>query len=163
MRCTEDGTWLRTYLANAPPFLESLEGAQYSVALMATIVCAEIFAQIPRYGPLEATMSADFVSVKTWREGHVKKSFVYLLIDPRITDNMTTQQDLGEQERWRKFISSIFYVGKGKSGRPYAHLHDAMKLLRERSDRGTDRKLDRILEIWGAQRGCGRRLPANVS
>ncbi|KAL1399342.1 hypothetical protein pipiens_008284 [Culex pipiens pipiens] len=77
---TEDGTWLRTYLANAPPFLESLEGAQYTVALMATIVCAEIFAQ----------MSGDFVSVKTWRDGHVKKSYIYLLMDPRIT-NMTTQ------------------------------------------------------------------------
>ncbi|KAL9700805.1 hypothetical protein quinque_004246 [Culex quinquefasciatus] len=55
-------------------------------------------------------MSADFVSVKTWREGHVKKSFIYLLMDPRIMDNMTTQQNLGEHERWRKLISSIFYT-----------------------------------------------------
>lgn len=28
---------------------------------------------------------------------------------------------------WRKFLSSIFYVGKGKSSRPYSHLYDAMK------------------------------------
>ena len=34
-----------------------------------------------------------------------------------------------ESAVWSKFLRSIFYVGKGKKGRPYEHLYDAIKLF----------------------------------
>ncbi len=64
-----------------------------------------------------------------WREGHLKTSFIYLLIDPRISDNLPIRhKNMTKEEIWRKFLDSIFYVGKGKRSRPYAHLYDAIKL-----------------------------------
>ncbi|XP_039449063.1 ankyrin repeat and LEM domain-containing protein 1 [Culex pipiens pallens] len=109
---------------------------QYSVELLATLRCAQIFSRIPEHGPLEEEMCAEFVNGtdKTWREGHLKKSFIYLLIDPRISENLPAQQKvLGQTELWKRFLQSIFYVGKGKSSRPYSHLYDAMKLYQQKS------------------------------
>lgn len=64
-----------------------------------------------------------------WREGHLKTSFIYLLIDPRVSDNLPLQhKNMENPETWKKFLDSIFYVGKGKRSRPYAHLYDAIKL-----------------------------------
>lgn len=54
---------------------------------------------------------------KNMREENFKKSFIYLLKDPRIAENFQS-----------RFLHSIFYVGKGKSSRPYAHLYDAIKM-----------------------------------
>lgn len=34
---------------------------------------------------------------------------------------------LDKFETWRRFLPSIFYVGKGKTNRPYSHLYEAMK------------------------------------
>lgn len=46
-----------------------------------------------------------------WREGNMKTSFIYLLIDPRISDNLPLQyKDNCEVDVWSKFIASIFYV-----------------------------------------------------
>lgn len=113
---------------------------QYSVELLATLRCAEIFSRIPEYQPLEEEMSGEFQnngSDKTWREGHLKKSFIYLLIDPRVSENLPAQQKvLGQHELWKRFLLSIFYVGKGKSSRPYSHLYDAMKLYQQKSSVG---------------------------
>lgn len=109
---------------------------QYSVELLATLRCAAIFSRIPEHAPLEEEMSAEFVNGtdKTWREGHLKKSFIYLLIDPRISENLPAQQKVLEQkELWKRFLQSIFYVGKGKSSRPYSHLYDAMKLYQQKA------------------------------
>lgn len=39
-----------------------------------------------------------------------------------------------ESEVWSKFLRSIFYVGKGKKGRPYEHLYDAIKLYSAEND-----------------------------
>jgi ankyrin repeat and LEM domain-containing protein 1 len=67
---------------------------------------------------------------REFREGHLKKSFIYLLIDPQIADNLPLQhQFMDFQQVWQRFISSIFYVGKGTAERPYSHLYDAMKLF----------------------------------
>lgn len=64
-----------------------------------------------------------------WREGNKKTSFVYLLIDPRISKNLPLHyKNMSKNNVWEKFISSIFYVGKGKRSRPYNHLYDAIKL-----------------------------------
>lgn len=37
-------------------------------------------------------------------------------------------QIIASSELWKRFLHSIFYVGKGKSSRPYAHLYDAIKM-----------------------------------
>lgn len=65
-----------------------------------------------------------------WREGNLKTSFIYLLIDPRVSDNLPLEyKDNCKADVWAKFVASIFYVGKGKRSRPYSHLYDAIKLF----------------------------------
>lgn len=64
------------------------------------------------------------------REGHLKKSFVYLLIDPRVSANLAAEAACGDQPplaTWERFLRSVFYVGKGKNGRPFDHLYDALE------------------------------------
>lgn len=66
---------------------------------------------------------------KRFREGNLKTSFIYLLIDPRLSENLPGEAQLIPQHMsWQRFVPSIFYVGKGKSSRPYAHLYDAIKI-----------------------------------
>lgn len=64
---------------------------------------------------LESKARANFSdSSKKWREGTAKTSFTYLLLDPRLTDNLPVKA--GKQDRhvsWVTFVNSIFYVGKG--------------------------------------------------
>lgn len=88
--------------------------------------------KITEFMKLEANM-VDYFLKKTnirWREGNLKTSFIYLLIDPRISDNLPiVHKKLDKSEVWKRFLSSIFYVGKGKSSRPYSHLYDAIKLF----------------------------------
>uniref|UniRef100_A0A182MY22 LEM domain-containing protein n=1 Tax=Anopheles dirus TaxID=7168 RepID=A0A182MY22_9DIPT len=117
----------------------------YSVEVMATIRKEEMFRKIADYQCLEHEMAAAFQSSTTnkvarnFREGHLKKSFIYLLLDPRVSDNLPAQQDLLEPlELWKRFLSSIIYVGKGKSSRPYCHLYDAMKLYHQRECTGSE-------------------------
>lgn len=43
-------------------------------------------------------------------------------------------QFITKEECWRRFLNSIFYVGKGKSGRPYSHLYDAMKFFSQQNN-----------------------------
>ena len=87
---------------------------------------------ITEFMKLEANM-VDYFLKKTnirWREGNLKTSFIYLLIDPRISDNLPlVHKKIDRTEVWKRFLSSIFYVGKGKSSRPYSHLYDAIKLF----------------------------------
>lgn len=57
------------------------------------------------------------------------RCFTYLLLDPRILNNLSErvkQTSLSELEVLRQFATGIFYVGKGQSFRPYAHLEDAV-------------------------------------
>lgn len=71
------------------------------------------------------------------REGHLKKSFVYLLIDPRVSENLAAEAACGggggadggstQVQTWERFLRSVFYVGKGKNGRPFDHLYDALE------------------------------------
>lgn len=119
---------------------------------------------------LEAKMVNGFQTSelpKTVREDCLKKSFVYILIDPIISENLPgNARNLEPLEAWRRFISSIFYVGKGTSSRPYSHLYDAIKMYQQRlgnSKSSTDspckknvkesEKLNRINAIWKAEKG----------
>lgn len=90
-------------------------------------------------------MASEFQSSSTTkvarnlREGHLKKSFVYLLLDPRVSENLSAQRDhLAAHELWKRFLSAVFYVGKGKSSRPYCHLYDAIKLHHQRESAGCE-------------------------
>ncbi len=51
-----------------------------------------------------------------WREGHQKSAFNYILIDPRVTQNLPARarsQNLNPNEIFRIFVQAIFYIGKG--------------------------------------------------
>ncbi|KAK7495909.1 hypothetical protein BaRGS_00012899 [Batillaria attramentaria] len=66
-----------------------------------------------------------------WREGTVKSCFNYLLLDPHVTRNLPLRaRSLGEQDAFTIFLSSVFYIGKGKRSRPYHHLYEAVSYLR---------------------------------
>ena len=116
---------------------------------------------IQEFSKLEQAMETSFRGeIKNWRQGNAKKSFIYLLIDPRISQNLpTTANDLQPHEIWRQFLASIFYVGKGKSNRPYAHLYEAMEMNRVGGGKAVTKKakdkakVERILDIWRCESG----------
>lgn len=129
------------------------------------------------YLKLETQMINHFLErahIKWTREGNMKTSFIYLLIDPRISNNLSNHRNMNKCDVWKQFISSIFYVGKGKRSRPYSHLYDAIKLYslensalaerlnirrnqiasKEKQNTFPDsKKLNRIIEIWKSQMG----------
>lgn len=91
---------------------------------------------------------------KKWREGFSKSSFSYLLLDPRHTKNLPNRTDsLSLKDTWKTFLDSIFYVGKGKRQRPYSHLYEAVALWNSSNLNATDKKIQRILDIW--RDNCG--------
>ncbi|NWT48309.1 ANKL1 protein, partial [Chroicocephalus maculipennis] len=66
-----------------------------------------------------------------WREGLLKSSFNYLLLDPRTTQNLPLRSHrLSPAECFRTFVEAIFYVGKGTRARPYCHLAEALSQQR---------------------------------
>ncbi|KAM9620465.1 ankyrin repeat and LEM domain-containing protein 1 [Morphnus guianensis] len=88
-----------------------------------------------------------------WREGLVKSSFNYLLLDPRTTQNLPLRSHrLSPAECFRTFIEAIFYVGKGTRARPYCHLAEALSQHRAGTRKGCP-KVRRILEIWASGQG----------
>ncbi|OPJ86641.1 ankyrin repeat and LEM domain-containing protein 1 isoform A [Patagioenas fasciata monilis] len=90
---------------------------------------------------------------RRWREGLLKSSFNYLLLDPRITQNLPLRShQLSPAECFRTFVKSIFYVGKGTRARPYRHFTEALSQHRAGTQRGCP-KVRRILEIWASGHG----------
>lgn len=100
---------------------------------------------------LESRMSRHFVerSNVKWREGNLKTSFIYFLIDPRISDNLPLNyKNMSKDSVWQRFLDSIFYVGKGKRSRPFQHLYDAIKLFsRECDDDDIANRLKQSLKL----------------
>uniref|UniRef100_A0A6J0SS47 Ankyrin repeat and LEM domain-containing protein 1 isoform X1 n=1 Tax=Pogona vitticeps TaxID=103695 RepID=A0A6J0SS47_9SAUR len=92
---------------------------------------------------------------KKWREGLLKSSFNYLLLDPRVTQNLPFRsQFLSQAECFRTFVSAIFYVGKGKRSRPYSHLYEALNHYKGKSqEKRVCSKVRHILEIWASAQG----------
>lgn len=112
--------------------------------------------------------------IKWTREANLKTSFIYLLIDPRISENLPNQNNLNKRDVWAKFLASIFYVGKGKKARPYNHLYDALRLystensalakkLKIQNSKNIkkmkesflrdSKKISKIVEIWKSKQG----------
>ncbi|KAH8378254.1 hypothetical protein KR093_010438 [Drosophila rubida] len=107
---------------------------KYSVELHHTLRSRADYERIESYMQHELDSAAHFATAATGtgrgqlREGHLKQSFIYMLIDPRISRNLPGERNFLEPLCiWSRFLDAIFYVGKGKCSRPYAHLYDAMR------------------------------------
>lgn len=92
---------------------------------------------------------------RKWREGIIKSSFNYLLLDPRVTSNLPFRSHtMTSQECFKTFVNAIFYVGKGKRSRPYSHLYEALEYYKgEKSAKRLCRKVEHILQVWNAGQG----------
>ncbi|MBN3317083.1 ANKL1 protein, partial [Atractosteus spatula] len=102
---------------------------------------------------------------RKWREGVVKSSFNYLLLDPRslqkacvvpmVTKNLPARSpSLSPAECFRVFVSAIFYVGKGKRSRPYSHLYEALDYYRgDKTSKKLCSKVQHILQVWATGQG----------
>ncbi|XP_044265698.1 ankyrin repeat and LEM domain-containing protein 1-like [Tribolium madens] len=129
----------------------------YSSELEKTLKNPDWLKNISLYKTLDEAFTRQFSAPdpsKKWREGTNKSSFTYLLLDPRITNNLPLRaESLKPREVWETFLASVFYVGKGKRARPYDHLYDAVNLWNG-GQRGAEcRKLGKILDIW--RDNCG--------
>nr|XP_033809829.1 ankyrin repeat and LEM domain-containing protein 1 [Geotrypetes seraphini] len=112
--------------------------------------------QIPECQGDEMALSKQFDQPdrkKKWREGILKSSFNYLLLDPRVTRNLPARcHSLSQAECFHIFVSAIFYVGKGKRARPYCHFYEALTHYKT-GRKQTCPKVQQILDIW--QGGLG--------
>ncbi|XP_034376694.1 ankyrin repeat and LEM domain-containing protein 1 isoform X1 [Arvicanthis niloticus] len=90
---------------------------------------------------------------RKWREGITKSSFTYLLIDPRLTEDLPSRaSSLTLAECLQCFVGAIFYVGKGTRARPHAHLWEALRYY-DQPRKQVCPKVRRILDIWDSCRG----------
>ncbi|KAF7202469.1 uncharacterized protein [Nothobranchius furzeri] len=92
---------------------------------------------------------------RKWREGLIKSSFNYLLLDPRVTKNLPFRShSMSPHECFQSFIHAIFYVGKGKRSRPYSHLYEALEYYTgDKMAKKLFPKVKHILQVWSAGHG----------
>lgn len=91
---------------------------------------------LAKWSPLEGELLEHFANASahssTWPSGTAKTYFTYLLLDPRISNDLPMRcERMDLMEVWRTFAQAIFYVGKGTRGRPYEHLHEALRVWKE--------------------------------
>lgn len=77
----------------------------YSIELERTMNNTKWFQKIPEAIPFEEEMvnffkNSSITKNKMMREGHLKQSFIYLLIDPRISQNLPGESMV----RWNSLI-----------------------------------------------------------
>ncbi|CAL8345057.1 unnamed protein product [Gadus morhua 'NCC'] len=92
---------------------------------------------------------------KKWREGVIKSSFNYLLLDPRVTKNLPFRsRGMSPQECFHTFVHAVFYVGKGKRSRPYSHLYEALEYFKgDKTSKKLCSKVQHILQVWREDQG----------
>ncbi|XP_071486602.1 uncharacterized protein [Diadema antillarum] len=91
---------------------------------------------------------------RKWREGKLKSSFNYLLLDPRVSRDLPSRYPkLTLLETFTTFVSAIFYVGKGKRSRPYAHFEEALHHKNKTMAKKPGKKVLHILDIWSGGMG----------
>ncbi|XP_022116806.2 ankyrin repeat and LEM domain-containing protein 1 [Pieris rapae] len=131
------------------------QGKTYSVELERSLRNHDWIQNLSPYIELENKAKVDFLNPnKKWREGTAKTSFTYLLLDPRLTNNLPGRAgQLDPHMSWVTFVNSIFYVGKGKRSRPYSHLYQALTLWKRDFKQSKDKKVQHILDIWSDQVG----------
>lgn len=74
----------------------------------------------------------NYGSPRAAKDRGTKDHFNYLLLDPRVLERLSSTNDLSDcggdrkdLEKFRVFVESVFYVGKGKNSRSMQHLKDA--------------------------------------
>ncbi|PSN46708.1 hypothetical protein C0J52_14441 [Blattella germanica] len=139
------------------PMEISTDARVYSPELQHTLLGFKWQNWLTEYLKLEKEVSEQFSQPepeRRWREGNVKSSFTYLLLDPRITNNLPCRiETFDKLEVWSVFLSAIFYVGKGKRSRPYSHLYQAFKVWNKETVETADKKVQHIIDIWKADMG----------
>uniref|UniRef100_A0A670ZHR1 Uncharacterized protein n=1 Tax=Pseudonaja textilis TaxID=8673 RepID=A0A670ZHR1_PSETE len=142
--------------SGAPGLVPPLSCSAYSPELTSALHTY----RIPPSQADEMALAAEFDQPdknRRWREGLLKSSFNYLLLDPRVTRNLPARcQLLSPAEAFQTFVQAVFYVGKGTRGRPYRHLYEALSHYQE--GQGTpatqvSSKVRHILEIWAGGQG----------
>ncbi|XP_032519970.2 ankyrin repeat and LEM domain-containing protein 1-like [Danaus plexippus] len=125
-------------------------GKTYSVELTKSLRNDDWLQNLSPYINIQTKVQADFENPKKiWREGNAKTSFTYLLLDPRVTGNLPARANSqSHQVSWTTFINSIFYIGKGKRSRPYAHLYQALTPWKHNIRKSSKQKVQHILDIW---------------
>ncbi|VVC95926.1 unnamed protein product [Leptidea sinapis] len=115
-----------------------------NVELERSLRCDDWMKNLSPYIELETKARSDFLNAnKKWREGTTKTSFTYLLLDPRLTDNLparASRQNL--HLSWSTFRS-----------RPYSHLYQALTLWKRDFRTSKDKKVQHILDIWSDKVG----------
>ena len=143
---------------NGPPNLENPTRKLETNLIKSNLLSLDWLKDLESYKARENKIFLEFARPdpsRRWREGLTKASFNYLLLDSRITQDLPNRAaNLSPQERWETFLSAIFYVGKGKRSRPYAHLYDAFHTWVSRKPVDvSNKKIKRILEIWNEKQG----------
>lgn len=110
----------RSFLSDLTAFSSELEQVLNDDSWLETL---------SKWSKLESDLRENFSDCSrsaSWRNGTAKTSFTYLLLDPRISDNLPARYEEMELiDVWRTFTKAIFYIGKGTRARPYEHLHEA--------------------------------------
>ncbi|XP_004688248.1 PREDICTED: ankyrin repeat and LEM domain-containing protein 1 [Condylura cristata] len=115
--------------------------------------------QIPNAQADEDVLAQQFEQpdpTRRWREGVVKSSFTYLLLDPRKTRDLPGRaSSLTPLERLQTFVRAIFYVGKGTRARPNVHLWEALSHRGQPGKQPSQAcpKVRQILDIWASGHG----------
>uniref|UniRef100_G3T915 Ankyrin repeat and LEM domain containing 1 n=1 Tax=Loxodonta africana TaxID=9785 RepID=G3T915_LOXAF len=139
-----------------PYYLQRLEEAKAGPGHSPELAEALRTGRIPDAQAEEDALAQQFEQpdpARRWREGIVKSSFTYLLLDPRETQDLPGRAFLlTPAERLQTFVRAIFYVGKGTRARPDAHLWEAIG-QRGRPGKQACAKVRRILDIWASDRG----------
>ncbi|XP_072044926.1 uncharacterized protein [Amphiura filiformis] len=108
----------------------------------------------PNMADVETDMQMEYEQKDNWREGKIKSSFNYLLLDPRVSNNLPLRYtNMTELEVFTTFTSAIFYVGKGKRNRPYAHFNEALHFLKSDQEKKPGQKVAHILDVWNEGHG----------
>ncbi|XP_050529659.1 uncharacterized protein LOC126899136 isoform X2 [Daktulosphaira vitifoliae] len=84
-------------------------------------------------------------------------SFTYLLLDPRVTENLPNRVDSFENsiDVLIIFIRSIFYIGKGTNARPNDHMREAFNewVGVGSNNKVPNPKIEFILNLWRENKG----------
>lgn len=126
----------------------------YSVALKKTLYNNDnALEKVVNFRHLEEDMCRSFErwTTRKWREGNNKTSFNYLLLDPRVSLNLPKRaHEISRLDTWKCFLSSIFYIGKGKRSRPYAHLYKAVAFWQKKRADCSDDKVGAFTCAFGS-------------
>lgn len=74
------------------------------------------------YQQIEKKLFSD-LNVESFTKRTTRNCFNYLLIDPRVSRQISTK--VSDMDKFRVFVEAIFYIGKGQKDRPLQHLQDA--------------------------------------